>query len=381
MNSIYFDNAATTPVADEVLDAMIPYLKTNFGNSSSIHSFGKSAKVLIEDTRDLISQIIGSKPREIYFTSGGTESNNQSLKGLAFASLDTKKNEFITTKIEHLAVLDTLNYLKEKFGFKIHFIETDNYGFINFDSLNEKINENTLCVSVMHSNNETGVINDINKISEYKNKNNFTIHSDTIQSFGKGILKLTELNCDIATISSHKIYGPKGIAAVYIKDKIKTDKFIHGGSQERNSRGGTENIPGIAGFKKALEILISKYESDILHYTKIKNYIIENLKKDFRDKLILNTPEKNSLPNIINLSVNLEKSNVDPEMLLILLDLDGIAVSGGSACTSGSHKPSHVLLSLGIDEKTALATIRISIGRYNTLEEADKLIKVLKKII
>jgi len=381
VNNIYFDNAATTPVSEEVINAMLPYLKFDFGNPSSIHSFGKPAKVLIEDTRDLLAEIIGSKPKEIYFTSGGTEANNHAIKSVAINFLQSNKKEIITSRIEHLAVLDSIEYLKNNFGFTVKFVETDNNGFINYENLKSLLNRNTLMVSLMHSNNETGVINDLKKISSLKSEFDFVLHSDTIQSFGKELLKLTDLNIDLATISSHKIYGPKGIAALYIKDKTPIEKFIHGGSQERNLRGGTENIPGIAGFKKALELLKQNFESDRTHYINLKNYLLKNLKKILGDKIIINTPDENSLPNILNISVNLKNSKVDPEMLLILLDVEGIAVSGGSACTSGSHKPSHVLLSLGVDEKTALATVRISIGRNNTLKDVDSLIEGLKKII
>lgn len=381
MRRIYLDNAATTPIAPEVLDAMLPYLKENFGNASSIHSYGKPAKVLIEDTRDLIAEFIGSKPKEIVFTSGGTEANNFAIKGLAMNFLNSDKKNIITTKIEHLAVLDTVNYLKNKFGFKISYLDNDEYGRINLTQFEELIQDNSFLVSVMHSNNETGVINDLKAISRIAKSKNIYVHSDTVQSFGKVRFKVNELGVDTATISSHKIYGPKGVGALYMRDKTPVEKYQHGGSQERNLRGGTENIPAIAGFKKAVELVIKKFDEDTEKLKELNQNLRKKLTEEFSDKIIFNTPEENSLPNILNISINLKNSKVDPEMLLILLDLEGIAVSGGSACTSGSHKPSHVLLNLGRDEKTALASIRISLGRYNTKEDLDYFILALKEVI
>jgi cysteine desulfurase len=381
LRRIYLDNAATTPIAPEVLDAMLPYMRENFGNASSIHSYGKPAKVLVEDTRDLIADFIGSKPKEIVFTSGGTEANNFAIKGLAMNFLNSDEKNIITTKIEHLAVLDTVNYLKNKFGFKISYLDNDEYGKINLNQLEELVNDNTFLVSVMHSNNETGVINDLNAISQIAKKKNVYVHSDTIQSFGKIRFKVNELGIDTATISSHKIYGPKGIGALYMRDKTPVEKFLHGGSQERNLRGGTENIPAIAGFKKAVELVIKNFDEDTERLKGLNEYLRSKLTQKFGDKIIFNSPEDKSLPNILNISINLKQSKVDPEMLLILLDLEGIAVSGGSACTSGSHKPSHVLLNLGRDEKTALASIRISLGRYNTKEDLDYFILALKEVI
>lgn len=381
MTRVYLDNASTTPIAPEVLDAMLPYMKENFGNASSIHSYGKPAKVLVEDTRDLIADFIGSKPKEIVFTSGGTEANNFAIKGLAMNFLNSYKKNIITTKIEHLAVLDTVNYLKGKFGFKISYLDNDGHGRISMDQLKSLVQDDTFLISVMHANNETGAINDLNAISKIAKLKNVYVHSDTVQSFGKIRFKVNELGIDTAAISSHKIYGPKGIGALYMRDKTPVEKYQHGGSQERNLRGGTENIPAIAGFKKALELVIRNFDQDSEKSKELNEYLRSRLIQEFTDKIIFNSPDHGSLPNILNISVNLKKSKVDPEMLLILLDLEDIAVSGGSACTSGSHKPSHVLLNLGRDEKTALASIRISMGRYTTKEELDYFILALKGII
>ena len=382
MKRIYFDNAATTEISEEVLEAMMPYLREDFGNASSNHSFGKSAKVLLEDARDTISEFIGASPKEVFFTCGGTESNNFAIKGTALRFLGTDKNHIITSSTEHLAVIDTLKYLEKKFNFRISFVKPDIDGRISAEKLRAHYTPKTFLVSVMHSNNETGIINNIKEITSDAYKNNIYVHTDSVQSIGKTYFNVKDLNVNFATLSAHKIYGPKGISALYIKDKTQTDKFMHGGKQERDMRGGTENIASIAGFKKAVEILNTDIKKDILHYSSLKNYLCSKLKQYYGDAVILNSAEgENSLPNIVNISFDRNKLDFDEEMLLIQLDLKGIAVSGGSACTSGTHQPSHVLLELGRDRLTALGSLRISFGRKNTTEETDIFMIALKDII
>ena len=382
MKRIYFDNAATTEISEEVLEAMMPYLREDFGNASSNHSFGKSAKVLLEDARDTISEFIGASPKEVFFTGGGTESNNFAIKGTALRFLGTDKNHIITSSTEHLAVIDTLKYLEKKFNFRISFVKPDIDGRISAEKLRAHYTPKTFLVSVMHSNNETGIINNIKEITSDAYKNNIYVHTDSVQSIGKTYFNVKDLNVNFATLSAHKIYGPKGISALYIKDKTQTDKFMHGGKQERDMRGGTENIASIAGFKKAVEILNTDIKKDILHYSSLKNYLCSKLKQYYGDAVILNSAEgENSLPNIVNISFDRNKLDFDEEMLLIQLDLKGIAVSGGSACTSGTHQPSHVLLDLGRDRLTALGSLRISFGRKNTTEETDIFMIALKDII
>lgn len=382
MKRIYFDNAATTEINEEVLDAMMPYLKEDYGNASSNHSFGKSAKVLLEDARDTISEFIGASPKEVFFTGSGTESNNFAIKGTALRFLGTDKNHIISSSIEHLAVIDTLRYLEKKFDFRVSFVKPDIDGRISAETLRAYYTPQTFLLSVMHSNNETGVINNIKEITSDAYKNNIYVHTDSVQSIGKTYFNVKELDVNFATLSAHKIYGPKGISALYIKDKTLTDKFIHGGKQERDMRGGTENIASIAGFKKAVEILNADFKKDILHYSSLKNYLSSKLKEYYRDAVIFNSGEgEDSLPNIANISFDRSKLDFDEEMLLIQLDLKGIAVSGGSACTSGTHQPSHVLLELGRDRLTALGSLRISFGRKNTLEETDIFLLGLKDII
>ncbi|MEP7147195.1 MAG: cysteine desulfurase family protein [bacterium] len=381
MDRIYFDNAATTRMNDEVLNAMLPYLKESYGNASSIHSFGKENKVLLEDARDTVAEFTGAHPKEIFFTGSGTESNNFALKGIAFNFLNIGKNHIISTSIEHSAVLDTLRYLEQKFNFKVTYIKPCNKGKISLEELHSHISAETFLISIMHSNNEIGVINDIKGVAEIAKERNIFVHTDSVQSMGKTFFNLKELGVNFATLSAHKFYGPKGIGVLYIKDKTPVDKFIHGGMQERNMHGGTENIAAIAGLKKAIEIIKTNFDDDVRHYEALKIYLIKNLKKTFGENVLFNSGETDSLPNIVNISFDLNKVTFDEEMLIIRLDLAGIAVSGGSACTAGTHKPSYVLTELGRDERTALGSLRISFSRQNTNEEIDYLIESLKKIV
>jgi cysteine desulfurase len=380
MDYIYLDNAATTKVDKRVLEAMRPFLNERYGNPSSIHKPGREAKVFLEEAREAVADFIGAAPSEIYFTSGGTESNNFAIKGIAFGQLG-KKNNIISSRIEHSAVLDTLNYLQDKFGFEITYVPTDKHGIMDHDILKKSINERTFLICVMHSNNELGVINDINAISQIANERNIFFHTDSVQSIGKTHFNVNELNCTTATLSAHKIYGPKGIGALYIRKGTSIDKFIHGGKQERDRRGGTENMPAIAGFKQAIEILNERMDKDIIHYKKLKTYLLTKLRQTFADKVIINSVEgPNSLPNIVNFSFDLSKVKIDPDTLLINLDLKGIAVSSGSACTSGSIQPSHVLKAIGYADDIAKSSLRISFGRENTEKEIDYLVSFLEEI-
>lgn len=373
--------------ADEVIAEMMPYFAEKYGNASSIHAFGKPAKVALEDARDVIAEFIGVKPKEIFFTGGGTESNNFALKGIAFAvmafgELSSDKNHIITSSIEHMAVLETVGYLRDRFGFDVTFISPEPDGSISPEKVKDAITEKTFLISIMHSNNETGKINDISAISDIANEKGIYVHTDSIQSFGKiKDVNIKSLGVNAATLSAHKIYGPKGISALYIKEGTKLDKLIHGGSQERDMRGGTENIPAIVGFRKAVEILNSRMEQDILHYNNLKKHLMGRLSNELDEKIIFNSDTVDALPNIVNFSLKPEKTSLDGEELLIKLDLKGIAVSGGSACTSGTLKPSHVITALGRDEKTALLTVRVSFSRYNILPEIDYFVDALKEIV
>jgi cysteine desulfurase len=390
MDKIYLDNAATTPVDERVADAMIPYLKGKFGNASSVHSIGREAKVLLEDTRDLVAYNLGVRPSEIYFTSGASEANNFAVKGMAFSMLwrtaGIKKSHIISSKIEHPSVIDTLGYLKERFGFNISFIENDNFGVIDLQSLKDLITDDTFLICVMHANNEIGIINNVSAVSEITGERKIHLHTDCVQSFGKIPFKINDIGANTVSISAHKIYGPKGIGALYIKRDTNIDKLIHGGKQERGRRGGTENIACIAGFKKAIEILKDDMESDAANYKKLKTLLVENLKNDFGDKIIYNSvtgqdDSHKGLNNILNFSFDPVKIKTDPETLLIKLDMRGIEVSSGSACSSGTVKPSHVIKALGWDDKTAATSIRVSFGRFNTDSDVNDFSRVLKEIV
>jgi cysteine desulfurase len=381
MDYIYLDNAATTPIDSRVKEAMIPFLGSNYGNPSSIHKPGREAKVFLEEAREIVAQFIGASPAEIYFTSGGTESNNSAIKGIAFNHLG-RKNHIISSKIEHSAVLDTLEYLHAKFGFEITYVPTDNHGIVDIKMLKDSITDNTFLICIMHSNNELGVINDIKSISEIAARRNILVHTDSVQSIGKTIFNVKELGCNTATLSAHKIYGPKGIGALYIRKGTPIDKYIHGGKQERDRRGGTENMPEIAGFRKAIEILSESMDKDIAHYKKLKSLLLTKVKEAFSNSVIINSLEgSNSLPNIVNISFDTSKVKLDADTLLIKLDMKGIAVSSGSACSSGSIQPSHVLKAFGYDNDIAKSSLRISFGRENTEDEIEFLISSLKEII
>ncbi len=381
MDEIFLDNASTTPVESEVIDYMLPYLKDYFGNPSSVHSFGKKAKVLVEDTRDVVADFLKCKSEEIFFTCGGTESNNTVIKGLAFRHLNTGKNHIITSNVEHPSVLETVLYLKEKFGFNVTILKANKEGRVLPHSVDEAITENTFLITIMHSNNELGTINDIKSISEIANARGIHFHSDTVQSIGKILFDFEDIKLDSASLSAHKIYGPKGIGVLYLKNPLKVEKFIHGGGQEKGFRAGTESVPLIAGLKRTIEILKTKVEKDIEHYSKLNKYLKDQLSLNFPEGISYNSPEKNVLQNIVNIKIDYRKFKIDPEMLIVMLDLKGIAVSGGSSCHSGAMKPSKVLLELGLSLSDALSSLRISFGRYNTFSDIDNFLDSLKKIL
>lgn len=382
MSLVYLDNAATTQVDPEVKEAMLPWLGGNYGNSSSVHEAGRKAKVLLEDTRDLFAEFIGARPSEIYFTSGGTEANNFALKGSAFYNLG-KKDHIITTAIEHSAVIDTAEYLKNRFGFKITYLKVNKYGKIDLNELNDSLTDKTFLISVMHSNNELGIINDITSAAMLLKDKDIMLHSDMVQSLGKVKFKINELGVNFASFSGHKIYGPKGLGILYIKKDSPIDKFMHGGRQERDRRGGTENIPAIAGFKKAIEILKMKMDSDIERSIDLRKFLIDELSSQLKEKIIINSADENGvyLPNIVNISFDPKTTKIDPDTLLIKLDMKGIAVSSGSACTSGSVQPSHVLKAIGYDDDTSRSSIRISFGRFNNESDIEVLVKGLSEIL
>lgn len=394
MKNIYLDNAATTRMDERVAEAMMQYFRDKYGNASSVHRWGREAKVLVEDARDVVAEFIGARSSEIYFTSGGTEANNWALRGMAFGNIgmndgilrsaqNDKMNHIISTRIEHPSVMDTLEYLWERFGFEITYVPTDRFGVVNPEDVKNAITDKTFLICMMHSNNELGVINDVAALGKIAREKGIELHTDSVQSIGKTKFDVKELNCSTATLSAHKIYGPKGIGALYIKKGTPVDKFHHGGKQERDRRGGTENVAAIAGFKKAVEILRERMDEDIEHYRRLKDELIQRLKLELGEKIMLNTHTDMNvgLHNILNFSFDHNKVKIDPEALLIKLDMKGIAVSSGSACTSGTIQPSHVLKAIGYDDVTAKSSLRVSFGRENTEEEVEYFVRALKEIV
>ena len=380
MERIYFDNAATTPVAPEVVEAMLPYIQYQFGNASSVHHFGKGVKVILEDTRDLVADFLKCKPKEVFFTSGGTESDNFAIKGPTFHFLNSGKNHIITTSIEHSALNESVKYLNERFGTEITYIKPERDGSIDPQKILAAVTPKTHLISMMHANNELGVVNDIKTIADNTDRNEIIFHADTVQSIGKTAFNTKDFNVNIACMSGHKIYCPKGIGVMYIKDGTPIDKLIHGGKQERNMRGGTENIAGVVGLKRALEILIDRMDEDLRHYKQLKGYFKAKLQEYYPEGIIINGDSAHTLDNIINISFDQNYFDVDSETLLINLDLKGTACSSGSACTSGSPQPSRILMELGLDYQTALCSVRVSFGRDNTTEEVDKFFDIVRGI-
>jgi cysteine desulfurase len=378
MDTVYFDHAATTPVDERVLEAMTPYFTEHYGNANSAHGLGNNAKVAVEEARERIAEMIGAEPAEIIFTSGGTESDNCAIKGVVNA---TGKTEVITSPLEHHAVLHTAEALKRN-GAKPVYLEPTSEGIITAEQVANAINENTTMVSLMHVNNEIGSINPLKEISEVCKENNIPFHSDTVQSVGKIPVDVDELGLDFLSISGHKIYGPKGIGVMYMRHATPWLPWMHGGSQERRRRGGTLNVPGIIGLAKAMELTQKEMHDHRKHFIKLRKRLISGLDETFGDRYQINGDTENGVPHIINISfLDPNGDGLDGEMLLLNLDVEGICVSNGSACTSGAMEASHVLEGIGLDEKTANSSIRVSLGKQNTVEEIDYFIEKLKVVV
>jgi len=382
MKTVYFDHAATTPLDERVLEAMMPYLKDNYGNANSAHHLGQKTKVVVEDAREKVAAMIGAEPSEIVFTSGGTESDNAVIKGVIAVSGD--KNEVITSEIEHHAVLHTVE-MEKMHGIKPVFAEPDNSGRITAEAVRELINENTALVSLMHVNNEIGTINPLKEIAEVCKEHNVPFHSDTVQSLGKLPVNVKDLGVDFLCGSAHKIYGPKGTGIMYVRNGARWVPWMIGGSQERRRRGGTLNVPGIVGFTKALELAIESMDEHTAHFKKLRALLLDQLREKLSVKVTVNGPQDEGVPHIINLSFSNEDNNhIDGEMLLLNLDIEGICVSNGSACTSGAVEPSHVLAGIGMEPNLANSSIRVSLGKQNTEEDityfVDKLDTVLNRM-
>ncbi len=374
---IYLDNAATTPVAKEVLEAMLPYFSEKFGNGSSIHSYGREAKEAIEKSREKIAKKLNAEPNEIIFTSGGTEANNFALKGVALASKNLKSNgngkpHIITTKIEHSCVLNSAKFL-EKNGFEVTYLDVDKYGLVETEKFEEAIRKDTVLASVIHGNNEIGTVQNIGEIGKICREHEIYFHTDACQSFTKEDIDVKKQNLDMVTINAHKIYGPKGVGALYVRGGVKIEPLLHGGGHERNLRSGTENVAGIVGFAKASEIITKQ---SIERMRNLRDYLSKRVLEEIPKSRLNGHPTKRLCNN-----ANFAFRNIEGESMLMLLDNAGIAVSTGSACSSRSLEPSHVLTAIGLPPEESHGSLRISLGIYNTEEEIDYTIENLKKIV
>lgn len=369
---IYLDNGATTKVDEEVVKAMESYFTEDYGNASSIHLYGQDAKKAIDTARKIISDKINAEAEEIIFTSGGTESNNTALKIIAELKKKEDKNQIIISKIEHPSIIETCKFLKTK-GFEIIYVDVDEKGIIRLDQLRKSLTPKTALVSIMHANNEVGTIQPLKEIGKLCRENNIIFHTDAVQSFTKAKLDVKEYNIDLASFSAHKLHGPKGIGALYVRKGIKLKSFLHGGHQENSRRAGTENIPAIVGFGKAVE-LTGKIDLDAMK--DLRGYMIEKVLKEIPNSR-LNGDEENRLQNNINVSFDY----IEGEALLTKLDENGIAVSTGSACSSKDLEPSHVLIAMGLHPVQAHGSIRITLSRYTKKEELDYTVQCLKKAV
>ncbi len=371
---IYFDHAATTPVDPRVFDKMKPYFTEFFGNANSQHIFGRNAVKAVDEARDSIASFIGAKPSEIYFTAGGTESDNWALKGIARAHKNKGKH-IIISPIEHAAVIETAKSLKKE-GFEIEYMKVDEEGFINLDHLKSILREDTILVCCMMANNEVGTIEPIKEIARLAHSVKAFMFTDAVQAAGVLKIDVKELGVDLMSMSSHKIYGPKGVGALYIKTGVKIDAVMTGGHQERMKRGGTTNVAGVVGFAEAFKIAIEEMDANYAYVSALRDRFIDKVieKVPF---VKLNGPRENRLPANADFSFKY----IEGESILFSLDLAGIAVSSGSACSSGSLEPSHVLLSLGLPEGLAHGSIRFSFGKHNTVEQIDYAVDVLSEAV
>lgn len=368
---IYMDNAATTAVLPEVLDKMIPYYKDIYSNPSAIYSFAQKSKNAVEDARSVIADTLGAAPGEIYFTGGGSESDNWAVK-LAADKYRDKGTHIITTAIEHHAVLHTTEYL-EKLGFDVTYVKPDSNGYILPSKVAEAIRPDTILISVMTANNEVGTIEPISEIGKIAHERGIIMHTDAVQAYGHIPIDVTAMNIDMLSASGHKFNGPKGVGFLYVSNKVKFGSFIHGGAQERGRRAGTINVPGIVGMADAAKIHAQEMADDIAYISKLRNYMIDKIKSEIPYSYI-NGSLSDRLPNNINVSFEF----IEGETLLIMLDQDGICASSGSACTSGSLNPSHVLKAMGITDSLSHSALRLSISKSTTYEDADYVIDRLK---
>ena len=371
---IYFDHAATTPVKPEVLETMLPFFTEKFGNPSTIYSYGRESKKYIEDARDKVAKALGAQSKEIFFTGSGTEADNWAIKGVAYANRK-KGNHIITSAIEHHAVLHACNFL-EKEGFEVTYLPVDKDGLIDPEQVREAIRPETILISIMYANNEIGTIQPISEIGKIAKEKGIIFHTDAVQAVGSINVNVDDLNVDLLSLSAHKFYGPKGVGALYVRRGTKITSFIHGGAQERGRRASTENVPGIIGLGKAIELATSNLEENTKYVKRLRDRIIEEVLNTI-PYVRLNGHREKRLPGNVNFSFEF----IEGESLLLMLDMRGIAASSGSACTSGSLDPSHVLLAIGLPHEIAHGSLRITLGPDNTDEEIDYFLSILPEIV
>ena len=374
MNVKYFDNAATTRVKNEVFEEMLPYLKEEFGNPSSMYTIGRKSRRAVEEAREKVAKLINAKSNEIYFTGCGSESDNTAIKGIAYANVK-KGRHIITSKIEHPAVLNTCKSL-EKQGFKVTYLNVNSDGIVDLNQLKNSIRNDTILISIMFANNEIGTIQPIEEISKIAKMYNIIFHTDSVQACGNVPIDVQKMGIDMLSLSGHKLYAPKGIGALYVKSGIQFEKFMDGGHQEKDKRAGTENVAGIVGLGKACELAKMNLERHMRHLKEIRDYYIEQVQQKIPD-IYLNGTIQERLPGNANLSF----VDVDGEALLLNLDAKGICASSGSACTTGSLNPSHVLLAIGLSPELAQGALRTTFGEENTKEDIDYLVTNLTEIV
>lgn len=374
MKKIYLDYAATTPTHPEVVKAMLPYFTDAFGNPSSIHSLGQETKAAVEEAREKVAHLIGTRSEEIVFTSGGTEADNFAVKGIAYANRQ-RGNHIITTSIEHHAVLEPCKFLEGQ-GFEVTYFPVDKYGLVDPENVRKAITNKTILISVMHANNEIGTIEPIPEIARIARRQEIYFHTDAVQTTGHIPVNVDELGVDLLSISAHKLYGPKGIGALYIRKGTRITPFMHGGEQERGRRATTENVPAIVGFGKAVEMADGEMKDEMERLTFLRDELIRGLFERI-EGIYLNGHPSLRLPNNVNMSVEF----VEGESMAISLDLEGIAASTGSACASSAIEASHVLLALGLPPWLCHGSLRLSLGRETTREDIDRVLEVLPRIV
>ncbi len=370
----YFDNAATTPTDPRVMESMLPFYKEQFGNPSSIHQLGRQAQEGMEAARRQVAGLIGASPEEIIFTSGGTEADNLAIKGIAWARRE-KGDHIITTSIEHHGVLNPCTFL-EKQGFRVTYLTVDSTGLVDLNELEQAITKSTILISVIHANNEVGTIQPLEEIGAFARERDVLFHTDAVQSVGKLDVDVKQLGVHLLALSGHKLHGPKGMGALYVKKGVRLTPLFHGGHHERNRRAGTENVPGIVGLGRACAINLEEQEEEQQKVKDLRDRLHHGLLERIPDVTLNGHPERR-LPNMLNLCFH----RVEGEAIILHLDMNGIAASTGSACASGTIEPSHVLMAMGSDPMVAHSSVRLSLGRENTEDDVDRVLEVLPGII